>query len=101
MVVEITPIGIQNLGWRFYLIWTISNAAVVPIVYVFYPETSGRTLEDMDHYFRTDPPLVVCRDHEAISSKRPERYRLREEELLAQQRGADKMGMKTEYATEV
>jgi hypothetical protein len=87
MVVEITPIGIQNLGWRFYLIWTVLNAAVVPIVYFFYPETAGRTLEDMDEYFRSNPPLIVCRNKEAISSKRPAKYRQREKELLQQRDG--------------
>ena len=34
MVVEITPIGIQSLGWQFYIIWTVFNAAFVPIVYL-------------------------------------------------------------------
>lgn len=82
MVVEITPIGIQNLGWKFYIIWTVLNAAIVPIVYVFYPETSGRTLEDMDDYFRSNPPLLACLDKEAISSKRPEKYRQREQNHL-------------------
>ncbi|CAK7211690.1 hypothetical protein SCUCBS95973_001201 [Sporothrix curviconia] len=79
MVVEITPIGIQNLGWKFYIIWTVLNAAIVPIVYVFYPETSGRTLEDMDDYFRSNPPLFACLDKEGISSKRPEKFRQREQ----------------------
>lgn len=55
MVVEITPIGIQNLGWRFYTIWIALNAAMVPVIYVFYPETAGRTLEDMDDYYRGNP----------------------------------------------
>ncbi|KAL4886970.1 general substrate transporter [Aspergillus karnatakaensis] len=82
MVVEITPIGIQNLGWRFYIIWIALNAAMVPAMYLFYPETAGRTLEDMDEYYRTNPPLLVFRDKEAISLKRPERYRLKEEEVM-------------------
>ncbi|RDW81182.1 sugar porter family MFS transporter [Aspergillus mulundensis] len=82
MVVEITPIGIQNLGWRFYIIWIVLNAAMVPTMYLFYPETAGRTLEDMDEYYRTNPPLLVYRDKEAVSAKRPERYRLREEEVI-------------------
>ena len=34
MVVEITPIGIQSLQWKFYIIWTVFNAAFVPIVYL-------------------------------------------------------------------
>jgi hypothetical protein len=58
MVLEITPIGIQNLGWRFYIVWIALNAAMVPAVYFFYPETAGRTLEDIDEYYRTDPPLL-------------------------------------------
>lgn len=59
MVVEITPIGIQNLGWRFYIIWIVLNAAMVPTIYLLYPETAGRTLEDMDEYYRTNPPLLA------------------------------------------
>ncbi|CEL05242.1 hypothetical protein ASPCAL06360 [Aspergillus calidoustus] len=82
MAVEITPIGIQNLGWRFYIVWIALNAAMVPAVYFFYPETAGRTLEDIDEYYRTDPPLLVFRDKEAISRKRPERYRIKEEEII-------------------
>ena len=43
MVVEITPIGIQNLQWRFYIIWTVFNASFVPLMYFFYPETAGKS----------------------------------------------------------
>ena len=38
-VVEVTPIGIQNLGWKFWIVWTVLNAAFLPILYLFYPET--------------------------------------------------------------
>ena len=51
MVVEITPIGIDSIGWRFYIIWTVFNFSFVPIVYFFYPETSGRSLEEIDVIF--------------------------------------------------
>ena len=53
MVVEITPPGIGSLGWKFYIIWTVFNAAFVPIVYFLYPETADRSLEDMDRYFHS------------------------------------------------
>ncbi|KAJ5273083.1 hypothetical protein N7478_008208 [Penicillium angulare] len=82
MVVEITPIGIQNLGWRFYIVWAVLNAAMVPTIYVFYPETAGRTLEDMDDYFRRNPPLFAFLDKEAISSKRPGRYEARDGHIM-------------------
>ena len=82
MVVEITPIGIQNLGWKFYTIWVALNAAMVPVIYVFYPETAGRSLEDMDDYYRGNPPLLACLDREAISLKRPEGFQARDEHAI-------------------
>jgi hypothetical protein len=45
-----------------------------PPVYFFYPETAGRTLEDIDRIFVGDTPLLIFRDKEAIASKRPERF---------------------------
>ena len=62
MVVEITQIGIQTLHWKFYIIWTVLNGSFVPFTYFLYPETAGRTLEDIDHYFRAQPGLLVHRD---------------------------------------
>ncbi|RAL65904.1 hypothetical protein DID88_005566 [Monilinia fructigena] len=74
MVVEITPIGIENLGWKFYIIWTVFNASFVPIIYLFYPETSDRTLEDIDRLFRENTSILVYKDPDAISKTRPARY---------------------------
>lgn len=80
VIVEITPIGFQNLGWRFWPIWVGTNALFLPIIYLCYPETSSRTLEDLDAYFRSDPSLFVFRDRDAISSTRPLKYIERENE---------------------
>lgn len=74
LVVEITLPGIESLGWQFYIIWTVFNGAFVPIIYFFYPETAGRSLEDLDRYFHDQPSLFVNRDKDAISSKRPQKY---------------------------
>jgi len=79
VVVEITPIGIDTLGWQFYIIWTVFNASFVPIVYLFYPETADRTLEDVDRFFTENHSVLVFRDKDAISSKRPARYQEHEE----------------------
>ncbi|KIA75576.1 hypothetical protein HK57_00679 [Aspergillus ustus] len=83
MVVEITPVGIQSLGWRFYIIWTVFNLAFVPIIYLFYPETANRQLEDIDLFFRGDPPIFVYNTPEALSLARPARYIELEQERLA------------------
>ncbi|KNG83306.1 hexose carrier protein [Aspergillus nomiae NRRL 13137] len=82
VIVEITPIGIQNLGWRFYIIWTVLNAAFMPVIYLFYPETANRNLEDMDAYYRSNPALIVTKDPDAISAKRPLKYIQHEDEEI-------------------
>ena len=82
MVVEITPIGIQTLKYRFYIIWTVLNFAFVPIIYLFYPETANRALEDIDLFFRESQGIFVHRNPEASSKKRPARYVEMERELV-------------------
>ncbi|OAA56723.1 MFS sugar transporter [Niveomyces insectorum RCEF 264] len=74
IVVEITPVGITNLGWRFYIIFTVLNAAFLPILYLFFPETSDRTLEDLDAFYREDPPLIVVGHHDSTCRRRPARF---------------------------
>lgn len=50
-VVLITPIGIANLGWRYYLIYAVLNAVFVVVVKIFYVETARFTLEEIDQVF--------------------------------------------------
>lgn len=82
MVVEITPVGIQNLGYRFYIIWTVLNFSFVPLIYLFYPETANRALEDIDLFFRENHGVFVHRNPEAVSTKRPARYIEMERQLV-------------------
>jgi len=49
--VQITPPAIANIGWRTYLIFAVLNATWVPIIYLFFPETKGLELEDVDRLF--------------------------------------------------
>lgn len=74
MVVQITPIGIETLNWKFYIIWIVFNASFVPVVYLFYPETAGRRLEDMDRLYRENHSIWIFKDKDAISPKRPQKY---------------------------
>lgn len=43
-------------------------------MYLFYPETAGRSLEDIDRFFAGHAPLLVFKDREAIAEKRPQRF---------------------------
>ncbi|KXH28937.1 hypothetical protein CSIM01_13339 [Colletotrichum simmondsii] len=60
-VAMITPILISRLGWKAYLLFTITNAVFVPLVYFLYPETSNLRLEDVDIIFKDgrDPVRVA------------------------------------------
>jgi sugar porter (SP) family MFS transporter len=54
LVVQITPPAITNIGWRTYIIFAVLNALWVPIIYIFFPETKGLELEDVDRLFVGD-----------------------------------------------
>ena len=37
MVVMITPVAFQTIGYQTYIIFAVINAFIVPCVYFFYP----------------------------------------------------------------
>ena len=50
-IVQFTPPAIQNIGYKTYIIFEILNATWLPVSYIFYPETKGLALEDVDRLF--------------------------------------------------
>ncbi|KAL4811357.1 general substrate transporter [Aspergillus unguis] len=52
MVVMITPVAFENIGYQTYIIFAVINAFIFPVTYFFYPETAYRSLEEMDRIFR-------------------------------------------------
>lgn len=51
MVVMVTGPSFNNISWGTYIVFAALNAFIIPIVYFFFPETAGRSLEDMDVIF--------------------------------------------------
>lgn len=43
--------AINNIGWRTYIIFAAFNLAFIPMIYFFYPETAGFSLEAVDLAF--------------------------------------------------
>jgi hypothetical protein len=41
----------ENIGWRVFVIFAVLNFLWIPIVYLFYPETKGLELEDINLIF--------------------------------------------------
>lgn len=53
-----TPNLMSEQGWKGYLVFCILNFAFVPALWLFYPETSGRRLEQIDAIFYKTSPIV-------------------------------------------
>lgn len=53
VIAEITPYCFASIGYQTYIIYAVIGAFVVPTVYFVFPETNGRSLEDMDKIFST------------------------------------------------
>lgn len=52
LAVMVSPVGVANLSWKFYLIWMVLTLCWIPMVWAFLPETAGRSLEEMDYFFK-------------------------------------------------
>ncbi|EJP63668.1 sugar transporter [Beauveria bassiana ARSEF 2860] len=51
LIVMITPPAFANLGYRTYIMFAVFNAAIIPMVWFFFPEPKGRSLEELDVIF--------------------------------------------------
>ncbi|KAG0748442.1 hypothetical protein G6F23_001898 [Rhizopus arrhizus] len=58
LVMEITPPMIAGIGWITFLIFGAFNFLAISFVYALYPETSNKTLEELDVVFSTKSCLV-------------------------------------------
>jgi hypothetical protein len=81
MVVQVTPVGIKNLGWRFWIIWAVICFSFIPTTYFFYPETANRSLGDIDRFFEKNHGILVNRNRIATQLPRPEAYVMMDEEI--------------------
>ncbi|PLB50385.1 putative sugar transporter [Aspergillus steynii IBT 23096] len=74
IVTQFTKVGVDNIHWRFYLMFAIIVWAYFPLIYLLYPETSRRTLEDMDEIFIRHKSPIVCGNRSLTQRKRPDEF---------------------------
>jgi hypothetical protein len=69
MLVQVTPIAIEHIAWRFFLIFIICDAIFIVVVYLVYPETVGRTLEEIAALFGDEVAVNIQEAHHFPDTK--------------------------------
>lgn len=47
----VNPIGLANIGWKYYIVYTVWLAVEGVVVYLGFPETKGKSLEELAWMF--------------------------------------------------
>ncbi|ETN39303.1 uncharacterized protein HMPREF1541_05526 [Cyphellophora europaea CBS 101466] len=63
------PRALNAAGWKLYYIFGAINLGCALIGYLFYPETAGRMLEELDLLFTPDRNVWVFMDRDAKSKQ--------------------------------
>lgn len=59
MIGQVTPIAIEKIGWKFFVVFAVCNVTNAIVFYLFYPETTKISLEKMTVMFEEIPYVVV------------------------------------------
>ncbi|UPK97136.1 hypothetical protein LCI18_008071 [Fusarium solani-melongenae] len=62
MIGQVTPIGMQDVGWRFYILFVVTNLSNAIFFWAMLPETRKLPLEEMNRLFSDAPLFVGSRD---------------------------------------
>ncbi|KAL2848603.1 general substrate transporter [Aspergillus pseudodeflectus] len=62
LIVQISPIAIENIRWKTYMIFFVLNVLFACLVWLFYPETQGRSLEEIDALYMGDNDRYIVVD---------------------------------------
>ncbi|KAI1367890.1 hexose transporter [Xylaria arbuscula] len=69
LVSFVNPIGLENIGWKYYLVFSVLLVIFLGITYFLFPETKGHTLEQIAVLF--DGPQAVGGSLDKAMSKDP------------------------------
>ena len=65
MIGQVTPIAMEKIGWRFYILFVVCNFTNAVWFWATQPETKKRPLEEMNYLFTNAPwfvPTMNMRD---------------------------------------
>lgn len=66
----INPIGIENIGWRYYVITTVFILLVLVVIYFTFVETKGLSLEEVATRTSTLSRSLSPSDPETVTDKK-------------------------------
>ena len=49
-------VGIAKIGWKLYLVYIVWICVEIVVVYFFFVETAGKTLEELSEIFEAKNP---------------------------------------------
>lgn len=59
ILLQTAPIGINDVGWKYYLVIICWCIVFIPIVYFFFPETARLSLEEISAKFGDDVAVHI------------------------------------------
>jgi hypothetical protein len=65
ILLQTAPIGINNVGWKYYLVIIVWCIVFIPIVYLYFPETAKLSLEEISAQFGDDVAVHLTDASEA------------------------------------
>ncbi|KAH6649340.1 general substrate transporter [Chaetomium tenue] len=51
IITQCSPIALERVGWKYYILFVLTNALCVLVFAFAYPETRGKSLEQIDEIF--------------------------------------------------
>jgi hypothetical protein len=69
MLVQVTPIAIEKIAWRFFVIFVVCDAIFITVVYFVYPETVNRTLEEIAALFGDEVAVKITEAHHYVDTE--------------------------------
>ncbi|KAK1756455.1 general substrate transporter [Echria macrotheca] len=58
VITQCSPIALAAVGWKYYILFVLTNALCTVVFAFFYPETKGKSLEQIDEIFGDVKPIT-------------------------------------------
>lgn len=65
ILAQASPTALANVGWRYYIFFIVMNVVTAAGVWLFVPETKGKSLEEINEVFGDSFVTVHIDDHVA------------------------------------